>query len=496
MNPIEHALRMHGPSRTARLVKVLSNTLGLSSDAARQRLSRARTPVERYPGKLLPKREAFFYIREDRNTERYWTNLLRDLRETSTVYACAIDALDARGGIVPVREFAVVSGAPLSLKKQVPSERVAQQLVNLGIMKEETIHGFGRCFTAIPTAIVSPITRHHFRTIRLTEGVMLDGLRQWIRNNGIGSFAKVSIRGEENNLQVGQFKWDLTGPSYLFSLRRPKSPNGFVVADVFAEGRLDVPHIQYFIRKIQMYQKTSNSGMLFPILMAESFTGQALRAGHAAGLMLTTPHNLFGRQVAGALSNLMSTLDNAAAIAAVDGQRLYDLLNKLSEIEGRAGNMRGIMFELMSGHLAKHAIGGSIDLGVLHTHRETGRQTDLDVVCVDKIAIHLIECKGKGPGGTVSLGEVEQWLQKIPIMKDYVASRDHLRERNQTYALWTTGTFERDAKLRLEVEKVKRTRHPIEWKDGNAVRELAARCRLRAIGEALDQHYFHHPIAS
>ena len=40
------------------------------------------------------------------------------------------------------------------------------------------------------------------------------------------------------------------------------------------------------------------------------------------------------------------------------------------------------MFELIAAHLAKHDIGGSIDLGVLHTHRENGEKADLDVVCV------------------------------------------------------------------------------------------------------------------
>ena len=75
-------------------------------------------------------------------------------------------------------------------------------------------------------------------------------------------------------------------PSYLLPLRRANVPQGFVVADVFTEGRLDVPHIRYFIRKAQTYQRTSNSGVLFPILMAESFTGDAMTEGHRVGLML------------------------------------------------------------------------------------------------------------------------------------------------------------------------------------------------------------------
>ena len=110
---------------------------------------------------------------------------------------------------------------------------------------------------------------------------------------------------------------------YLLPVRRFDNQNGFVVADVFAECRLDVPHIRYFIRKVQTYQKTSNSGALFPILMAENFTGGALTEGRKAGLMLTTPKNLFGRHVAAALADLVETLKRAADIASVDGERFY-----------------------------------------------------------------------------------------------------------------------------------------------------------------------------
>ena len=478
---------------------MLSQSLNISPAAARQRLSRARTPIERYPGRLLPKREAFFYLRSQRNTERYWDNLLRDLRETGSIYACAIDGLDARGGIVPVDEFAVVSGAPIALKKQVPAEGVAERLVDLGVMRKEKLGSLGRSFVANSDAVSPPLDINHIRARRVAEGVMLDGLRQWARKNGIGSYNRIAIRGESQPLMVGQFKWDLTGPSYLFPLRRVRRrviQPGFVVADVFSEGQLDVPHIQYFIRKAQLYQKTSNSGALFPILMATSFTGDAITTGHKAGLMLTTPETLFGRRIAEALADLVSTLKNAAAIASVDGERLYKLLDRLSEIEGRAGNMRGILFELIAAHLAKRHIGGNIDFGVLHKHRKTGEMADLDVVCVtDRNTIQVIECKGKSPGGTVSLGEVTDWLRKLPIIQDYAASQDHLRERDQTYAFWTTGRFTLDALNRLEIEQRNRTKRKIAWEDGEALRKIAAKLKLKIIGKALDVHYVKHPLA-
>ena len=495
-NPIEKALTEAGPARAGRLVTMLTQSLNISPEAARQRLSRAHPPVERYPGHLLPRREAFFYLRSQRNKERYWENLLRDLRETGSVYACAIDALDARGGIVPVDEFAVVSGAPIALKKQIPSAGLATRLVDLGIMGEGAISGLGRCFVANPYAVMEPLGPAPIRARRLAEGVILDALREWAWKNGIGSRNTITIRGEDQPLMVGQFKWDLTGPSYLLPVRRASTHNGFVVADVFAEGRMEVPHIRYFIRKVQTYQKTANSGALFPILVAESFTGDAMTEGHKAGLMLTTPKNLFGRHVAAALADLVQTLKNAAAIAAVDGDRLYELLDRLSEIEGRSGNMRGIMFELIAAYIAKREIGGNIDFGVQHTHRTNGEMADLDVVCVtDQNAVHVIECKGKNPGGTVSLEEVEGWLSKLPIMRDYVASREHLRERDQVYTFWTTGTFAADALAKLEHEQVNRTRRPIAWQDGEAVRKMAAKLQLKTIGDALDQHFVKHPLA-
>ena len=85
-------------------------------------------------------------------------------------------------------------------------------------------------------------------------------------------------------------------------------------------------------------------------------------------------------------------------------------------------------------------------------------------------------------------------LGKLPIVQDYVASREHLRERNQTYAFWTTGAFEADALDKLKSEQAHRRRRPIAWKDGAAVRKLASNLRLKTIGDALDQHFMKHPL--
>ncbi len=496
MPSIIEALSRIGPTRSSKLVKYLAGAEGITPVAARKRLSRANIPVARHSRDCLPKREAFFYLQGQFWSERYWCNLLRDLRETGSIYACAIDGLAARGGIVSKAEFPIVSGAPLALKNQVTTRLVAQRLIRLGFIFEKDLDKFGSCFTTNPQALPPPISVKQARVRRLTEKIILDGLRKWIGNNGIGSYDSIEIRGDRYPLEVGQYLWDLTAPSYLHAVKRNSKKNGFVVADVFCGGQLNKHSIRYFVRKVQTCQKASQNCTLFPIIMADEFTTDAFTAGHRNGLMLTTPENLFGRTIARALGGLVETLNTAATNTAVDFHRLCHLIEKLSEIEGRAGNLRGILFELIVAEIARRKYGGKTAIGIVHAEPENGNQVEMDVVCeTDRNEIRVIECRGKSPSSEVKRDEVQCWLRKLGTMRNYVASQEHLRERRQLYEFWTSSEFEGDALRLLEFEKEKRTKYPIKWKNGRAVRRASTKLRLTAIGKALDEHFVRHPFS-
>lgn len=495
MKSIAQLLHTLGPSRASLLAEHISDGGKTKPEAARQRLSRAQPPVRRFPFSLLPKREGFFYLEEQRNTERYWTNLHRDLRATGSIYGIAVDSFFARGGVVPIDEFGVISGAPSALKGQVPNIGVSKTLRELGVMEEGEVSGLGPCYVANPYAIGSPEPEIVIRTRQLVESVILDGLREWLRNNGFASYDKIAIRGDDHPRMVGQLKWDLTAPSYLMPLRGQKTKNGFVVADVFSDIRIDVAEARYFVRKAQLYRQTAKSGQILPMLMADSFTGAALTYCHQAGIVPCTPAGLFGKNVGGALLSLTDTLKKAAGVAINDPERLYTLIDKLSEIEGAAGNMRGILFELIAAHLIKMTYDGGVDLAVRAKHAKTGETADIDVMCVTKDQIvRAFETKGRSPGGTVGVAEVERWLKKIAVMQSHFSQQPHLSSHAQQYMLWTTGTFEPDALALLEAEKLKRTKRPIFWSDGAAVRDLAKKLKSKAIGKALDEHFLKHPI--
>jgi hypothetical protein len=494
MGAIEQILEEYGPMRSSRVAQALQDEFKLAPAAARKRVSRVLPPIRRFPVPLLPKREAFLYLQDQRNSERFWTNLIRDLRETNSVYGAALDGLIARGGVISAEEFAVISGAPLALKGQISASRVANTLINAGAIRRDTLADLGDCYRCARPEIGTPDSAG-FRPRLTAEAVILDGVREWARKLGLAGYNSIAIRGEDKLLQVGQFKWDLTGPSYLLALRRGQAKNGFLAADVFADTTLDAYSIQFFIRKTQMLRASSNSGDTLTVLVAPGFTSDALSAGHAAGIVLATPTNLFGHKVGAAIQSLVATLKNAAAIATTNPERLVKLIDDLSEVEGAAGNLRGVLFELIAAYLARlDAV--SVDVGITALDPDTGKMADIDVFKVrNKAECVGIECKGKNPGGVVSAEEVQDWLRRIPTFRAHLIRQQRFREAAISFEIWTTGTFTDDALALLEFEKPKRTKTPIAWKDGTQVAEIAKGAKEKAIREALYEHFLKHPLA-
>jgi hypothetical protein len=491
---ISSYLHEHGPSRSATIVAALKKE-GVSAAAARQRVSRAKPPVYSFPLGLLPKGEFFLYLQDQRNTEKFWDNFMRDLRASGSVYGAAIDGMSARGGLVTKDAFKVISGAPiLPIEGQLSVDIVAQTLIKASFIKEIETADHGMCYQIQPS-----LHSHGFGNMRarmLAEGVLLDAVREWARHIGMAGFNSIRIRGEADLKAIGPFAFDLAGPSYLLPLKGQGSQPGFLVADAFAEGMLEESDIQYFIRKARMLKSFLPKIGVMSMLVAESFTGAALKAGHAAGIMMATPKDLFGRRVGAALVTLMETLNNAAAYASTSPERLTQLLDTLTEIEGRAGNLRGILFELMAGYLARRdAV--SIEMGVTARDPVTGKTADIDILKIKALGSEAatIEAKGKMPGGSLSKAEVEEWIAKLPTIRGHLRAHPTLREAKQVFEIWTTGTIDPDALVLLQSTKSKWTKSEINWKDGQGVLEVAKAGKEKAITDALYQHFLSHPLS-
>lgn len=492
---VSQILADNGPSRSARVVEALVAE-GLSAEAARQRVSRASKPVRRFPVQLLPKREAFLYLEKDRNTERFWANLIRDLRESGSVFAAAIDGIIARGGFIRAGQFAIVSGAPaLPQKGQVTAVLVAKRLIAASIVKEVRDSEGELCYSLAPSLAYGD--EPGLRARDLAERVVLDGMREWARKIGLGSYNAIRIRGDAELRAIGPFEFDLAGPSYLLPLQGGPARPGFVVADAFADKILSADEIQFFIRKARMLKAILPAVGVLSVLVAEGFSGEALTAGHAAGILMATPRDLFGKRVGAALASLVEVLKNAGAYASSSRpERLQFLLDNLFDIEGRSRNLRGVLFELVAAYLTRRDA-MSIDMNVRAKDPATGKIAEIDIQKVTHQAseVTAIECKGKEAGGVLSLAEVETWLEKIAIMRAHYRAHAYFREARQCFEIWTSGTIAPDALALLIEEQARRTKAPIAWKDGQAVLELARAGKEKGIADALNQHFLEHPFA-
>jgi len=497
MTTITNFLEQHGPARSSVVAQWLVDELKLKPEAARKRLSRLRAPLHRFPIHLLPKGESFIYHVNDRKTERFWTRFLDAMRASKSGFGATLDALTARGGMVLTSEFAVIGGTSgMGSRGQLMATSMAERLIKAGAIAQfagsgnETFYGFAQ-----PALGSSDRNGHHAR--QLTENIVLNAVREWIRKLGLASYNTIAIRTEEVRQPICGFLFDLAGPSYLLPIRSGGKQPGFVVADVFSGAVMDEHQIHYFLRKVALVNailKRSGSGV-FAFLIADGFTSAAYTAGHVAGVSLATPKELFGVRAGNALQTLAQTLRNTAAFAAsASPERIAKLIDDLSDIEGSAGNLRGVLFELLCAYLIRRDA-QSINMGVKATDMSTGKVADIDILkytnqLSDCIAI---ECKGKEPGGTLSLEEAQDWIRRLPTFFSHIRAGN--REAAVSFELWTSGEIEADALTYLTREQTNRTKTPISWRTGKDILSLAVKGKEKAITDALKQHFFHHPLS-
>ena len=484
--------------RASRLAAALSDRHGLSPDAARKRVSRVSPPIKKLRVGLLPRSEAFLYHQDHRKSEWFWDCLLRDLRESGSIHGVAIDGLLARGGQAQLTSFNVVAGSPEAQKKQIPLSRVLENLKRAGIVDVVDAGQTGQCVRASPHVFPTP-GANQFRARTVAEDVLMDGLREWVRNLGLASYNAIEIRNAERAPKFSTFHWDLSGPSYLLPLtssgRKGPKP-GFFVADVFCNGTLNLADIQYFLRKVKMTRAFKQVVPFLPVLLADRFTNEALRAGKQAGVMMATTRNLFGETVAQALVALIDVLSRAAAVAAGNPDRVVELFRDLKAIEGAAGNLRGALFEMIVGYLVREIDGNSIDIGEVVRDPMSGKLAEIDVRRIkERQECWFYECRARQPTARVSADEITKWIERLGRIHRHHRAEKRFQGCDFGFEIWTTGMFDDDALKLLKRERSRRKRVTVDWKDGPQVREYARRASCNAILDMLDEHYFKHPLS-
>lgn len=498
MATIESILLADGPALSSDIARKLVAE-GLSPNVARQRISRAGRNVHRLKGLVFPRNARFLYHSKHEGTEQYWTALARDIREASPAYGPALAALQARDGVVPLDQFTIISGSPIRQQGQVSSETVLQRLEAVQFVERIELQGVGPVVALRADGMLGhpKFQRLHARLV--VEKMLLLALRDWARCLGVASYDKIEIRGEGDRLPTfGTFNWDLCGPSYMVPIVRrqkdaPPKP-GFLVADAIAGTAIDEHVVAAFIRKFTLSSYLKNLPPFLPVLMADGYTQAAFKLGRSHGIMLATPKNLFGRDVAVALATLLETLNKAAAVAVTKPEVICELFDKLSSIDGADRNLRGSLFELVVGHVVQARFGGSIDIN--HLIRFDTFKAEIDVRRVVAGEVWIYECKGYQPDHLVDAQEVEIWLkEKVPGIYSATKAENRFNSSEIHFEFWTSGGFTETAIAVLEASRDRTKRYVIGWKAGKDVRAELGKLSTSGMGAMFDQHFLKHPIA-
>lgn len=498
MTTVESILLADGPALSSDIARKLV-AQGCSADVARQRISRAGPHVRRLKGLVFPRNARFLYHEKHEGTERYWTALARDIREASPAYGPALAALQARDGVVPLEQFAIISGSPIRQQGHVSSETVLQRLEAVHLVERGELQGVGPVVALRADGHLGSPNFQRLRARLVVEKMLLLALRDWARRLGVASYDKIEIRGETDRLPTfGTFNWDLCGPSYLVPIvrrerdGRPKP--GFLVGDVIAGAAVDEHAVAAFIRKFSLSSYLKNLPPFMPVLVADGYTQAAFNLGRTHGIMLATPKNLFGRDLAIGLATLLETLSKAAAVAVAKPEVIGELFDKLSSIEGADRNLRGSLFELVVGHVVQARFGGSIDIN--HLLRYDTFKAELDVRRVVAGEVWIYECKGYQPDHLIDAPEVETWLtEKVPGIYRATKAEDRFNSSTVHFEFWTSGGFTDAAIAALEAARDRTKRYVIGWKDGREVRSELAKLSSSGMTAMFDQHFLKHPIA-
>ena len=173
-------------------------------------------------------------------------------------------------------------------------------------------------------------------------------------------------------------------------------------------------------------------------------------------------------------------------------------MSALTKIEGAANNLRGALFELAVGSLAKDIEGGYLLVGKKSRDPSSSRSVEIDVFLdqPEENSVLIIECKSKIPGTSVSQEEIRRWYEdRVPLIHKILAQDDRYRNRFFRFELWSNGPIDPRALKRVGIQNTGSDGFSVGWKGGAMLKEYAKKAESSAIRNMLNEHYFNHPLA-
>lgn len=487
-------LRKNGPTLTRELISALTKTEGISAGTARKRIQRAREEYKCFEGVNFEKNAQFIYLENQYGTRQFWEKFEEACYRGGKSYWNTIVTLKSRGGVIPFSLFPRVSGAAVMRKSQLSPQEILDRLSGIGLLEifEETEN---KCIRFKPR-FYPRIPLSHMRANELAEKIALLGVKDWARKIGFGSYNKFGVRYEPETVVSG-ISWDLSAPSYirpLLSFRNGAPLPGFIVCDINLTCRvIEENEAEAFIGKCNLATSTQEARPILPMMLGYHFTREALSLLKGKGILAVVLKDFFGDELSEALQDLVKMLTDIGERISVNPDRLIAVMDNLSKIEGAANNLRGDLFELIMGMLAKDIEVGDLKTGELRRDPITGRSVEIDVQIdrgYDK-GILVIECKAKNSRAMVSENDIRKWYKdRVPLIFSILNNDQKSAKKPIHFELWSNGQFVNSGSSWLRQQKTNLEKYTVGWKDGEKLKAYARKANNYRLRKMLNEHYF------
>ncbi|MFT5700395.1 MAG: hypothetical protein ACI8ZB_003269 [Desulforhopalus sp.] len=398
-----------GPCKSSELTQIIVEKCNLSKAAARKRLTRLPSPISRLNNITLPNNESVFLLEEHRDSADFKYLIQKILEDNNTAEGRVLRAIGLAGQTIPFAYLAKASGTLFRLPskgKHSYLRKILDHLLENGLVEFFQDARYGKIVAAPGWQAMSPSTR----AILDVESIFLSMIQKWLINLGFSSMKAMQVRQETKCCLHGVFEWDLMGPCYLNGLlfkRAKTTKNGFIVGDIVLGKKITKEDLKPFFYKLDSLNNQPKTLPFQSLYIADSFEPNALNMLRNKGIMIASPYNIYGGEVAELLASLKDVLSKAYESLKNTPEDAFKIIEKIIKIEGAALNLRGIFLDLLVARLySRH--------GYTCRIREkyklnNGDGFEFDVVAERADERIFVEGKALASGNALNLKEVEKW---------------------------------------------------------------------------------------
>lgn len=459
---VEDILKKSGPMLSGQLAKLYEKENNTSNVVARKALSRARSPVQKLCNISFDNNQKFFYLESQYMGLDYRNNLIEAIKSNSKAYYSVILALINNHGYASTLYLPSLTFSPVeNLKGHRIFNRIIEDLIDLRIITKVDD------YTLMLSEEFGDSNYSKYKAVESAMKVIVNDFNEWAKK--INFIAFNSGKTLLESPIFSKFQWCFSAPSYLVGLKNEGKP-GMVVVDVLMGDNVTYDRIEFLISKINIIKQLRNHLTFIPAILTDSLEENAFRTLKENGILILTLNNLFSLEYVKALKNLMTIICNASAIISKHPEEFFKYIDSISKLEGKAGNMRGELFELAVGY--HYSLNSKyIEINKIIRNPNSGKRNEIDVFVDMNYEIRFVECKGYKY--KLDVEYVKNWLSETIInIREWILEKED-KERKLVFELWSTGGFEDEALNILKKQSEKTKKYEIRYYGRDEIIEIA-----------------------